>query len=128
MRSVRPIPITVVTVAKGSSKGAELMAGEWADKLKRWAGGCGLQATAIRSHCSDHTSLLWRRYTALTQLQIKPNPKNAKETAVAVQHEGERVLKGLQPSDRVILLDERGRCAAGWQLGAAVVGARTAIS
>ena len=33
------------------------------------------------------------RYTALTELQIKPNPKNAKETAVAVQHEGERVLK-----------------------------------
>ena len=35
-RSLRPIPITVVTVAKGSSKGAELMALEWADKLKRW--------------------------------------------------------------------------------------------
>lgn len=34
-RSVRPIPITIVTVAKGSSKGAELMAAEWADKLKR---------------------------------------------------------------------------------------------
>lgn len=87
------------------------------------------------------------RYTALTELQIKPNPKNAKETAVAVQHEGERVLKvwwgwaprtrraspfchsmqqpslprrrlsvfciittqAIQPSDRVILLDERGR-------------------
>jgi 23S rRNA pseudoU1915 N3-methylase RlmH len=41
--------------------------------------------------------------------QIKPNPKNAKETAVAVQHEGERVLKALQPSDHVVLLDERGR-------------------
>ncbi|PRW58579.1 RNA methyltransferase At5g10620 [Chlorella sorokiniana] len=82
-RSVRPIPITVLTVSKGGSKGAELMAKEWADKL--------------------------RRYTSLTELQIKPNPKNAKETAVAVQHEGERVLKAIQPSDRVILLDERGR-------------------
>ncbi|EFN59390.1 hypothetical protein CHLNCDRAFT_137874 [Chlorella variabilis] len=82
-RSLRPIPITVVTVAKGSSKGAELMALEWADKLKR--------------------------YTSLSQIQVKPNPKNAKETAVAVRHEGERVLKVLQPSDRVVLLDERGR-------------------
>jgi hypothetical protein len=34
-RSVRAIPITIVTVGKGSSKGAELMAAEWADKLKR---------------------------------------------------------------------------------------------
>lgn len=82
-RAVRPIPITLVTVGKGSSKGAELMAEEWADKLKR--------------------------YASLTQTQIKPNPKNAKETAVAVQHEGERVLKALQPSDHVVLLDERGR-------------------
>lgn len=82
-RSVRPIPLTIITVAKGSSKGAELMASEWADKL--------------------------RRYTSLTELQVKPNPKNAKETAVAVGHEGERVLKALQPSDRVVLLDERGR-------------------
>ena len=44
--------------------------------------------------------------------QVKPNPKNAKETAVAVVHEGERVLKSLQPSDRVVLLDERGRDAS----------------
>lgn len=28
---------------------------------------------------------------------------------MAVQHEGERVLKALQPSDHVVLLDERGR-------------------
>ena len=35
-RSVRPIPITVITVAKGSSRGAELMAGEWSDKLRRY--------------------------------------------------------------------------------------------
>lgn len=41
--------------------------------------------------------------------QVKPNPKNAKDTAVAVQHEGERVLRALQPADRVVLLDERGR-------------------
>lgn len=41
--------------------------------------------------------------------QVKPNPKNAKEVAVAVAHEGERVLKAISPSDQVVLLDERGR-------------------
>lgn len=34
-RSVRAVPITVLTVAKGNSRGAELMASEWADKLRR---------------------------------------------------------------------------------------------
>ena len=53
-RSVRPIPITVITVAKGSSRGAELMAGEWADKLRRYTqltelqvGGTGSPADAV---------------------------------------------------------------------------------
>ncbi len=40
---------------------------------------------------------------------MKPNPLNAQETRVAVGHEGERVLRIIQPSDRVVLLDERGR-------------------
>ena len=44
--------------------------------------------------------------------QIKPNPKNARETAVAVAHEGERVLKCIAAGDRVVLLDERGRDAS----------------
>lgn len=35
-RSVRPVPIMLITVAKGNSKGAELMASEWADKLRRY--------------------------------------------------------------------------------------------
>lgn len=40
---------------------------------------------------------------------MKPNPKNAKEVAVAVAHEGERVLKAVAPGERLVLLDERGR-------------------
>ncbi|KAL4430881.1 hypothetical protein ABPG75_006137 [Micractinium tetrahymenae] len=69
-----------------------MMASEWVDKLKR--------------------------YTNLTEVQIKPNPKNAKDTAVAVQHEGERVLRALQPADRVVLLDERGRDVSSEELAA----------
>ena len=43
-------------------------------------------------------------YTSLNEVNVKPNPKNARETAVAVAHEGERVLKALQV---------RGWCAVG---------------
>lgn len=82
-RSVKAVPLTVVTVGKGNSKGAELMATEWSEKI--------------------------RRYTRLHDVRLPTNPKNAKDTSVAVVHEGERVLKSLKPLDRVILLDERGR-------------------
>lgn len=56
-RSVRPIPITIVTVAKGSSRGAEMMAAEWADKLKRcgaawcWQGATGRTARLAGMLC-----------------------------------------------------------------------------
>jgi hypothetical protein len=32
---VRPVPLKVITVTKGSSKGAELLVEEWTTKLKR---------------------------------------------------------------------------------------------
>ena len=34
-RSVKAVPVHVITVGKGNSKGAELMAAEWAAKLRR---------------------------------------------------------------------------------------------
>lgn len=34
-RSVKAVPINIISVGKGNSKGAELMAAEWADKLRR---------------------------------------------------------------------------------------------
>jgi 23S rRNA (pseudouridine1915-N3)-methyltransferase len=83
-RAARPVPLKLISVAKGSaSKGAAAFADEWAAKL--------------------------RRYAPLTEIQIKPNPLNAKEPAVAQVHEGERVLKAVNPGDRLIVLDERGR-------------------
>ncbi|KAK9806742.1 hypothetical protein WJX72_001104 [[Myrmecia] bisecta] len=62
---------------------AEALAGEWAAKV--------------------------RRYTPLTQLQLKPNPKKASSPEVAVIAEGERVLKATAGQDYVVVLDERGR-------------------
>ena len=86
-RAVRPVPLKLISVAKGAggsaSKGAALMAEEWALKV--------------------------RRYVPLTEVQLKPNPLNAKDPAVAKVHEGERVLKAVGPGERLVVLDERGR-------------------
>lgn len=83
-RAARPVPIKLISVAKGTaSKGAAAFGDEWAAKL--------------------------RRYTPLTEVQIKPNPLNAKDPGVAQAHEGERVLKAVAPGERLVCLDERGR-------------------
>jgi hypothetical protein len=61
---VRPIPITLVTVGKGSSKGAELMAEEWADKLKR----CVSQ---LPSACCQFNHLLSDGHTSRFLSQVR---------------------------------------------------------
>lgn len=45
------------------------------------------------------------------EMQIIPDLKNTRsiDAAEQKQREGERILQALQPSDRVVLLDERGR-------------------
>lgn len=53
-------------------------AGEWTDKVKR--------------------------YTQLEHLQVKPNPKKAASPKVAVQSEGEKVLKLILPQVRLSLM------------------------
>jgi 23S rRNA (pseudouridine1915-N3)-methyltransferase len=82
-RAVRPIPIKIVHVGKSSSRGPEDFSKEWAEKL--------------------------RRYTQVTEIQIKPNPSNAKDPTVAKALEGERVLKSIAAGERLVVLDERGK-------------------
>lgn len=82
-RAVRPIPMKIISITKGSSKGGKMFSAEWADKL--------------------------RRYTDLTEIVIKPNPMNAKDASVAMSHEGARVLKSLTPGEILVVLDERGK-------------------
>ncbi|DBB04058.1 TPA: hypothetical protein ACH3X1_013112 [Trebouxia sp. C0004] len=85
-RAVRPVKIKLITVAKGNSKGAEALAREWTDKISR--------------------------YTQLEHLQVKPNPKKAASSIVAVQSEGEKVLKLITPQDYMVLLDENGKAVS----------------
>ncbi|KAL3154521.1 hypothetical protein ABBQ32_013981 [Trebouxia sp. C0010 RCD-2024] len=82
-RAVRAVKVKVITVSKGNSQGTEIVAGEWGDKIKR--------------------------YTQFEHLQVKPNPKKAGSPQVAVQAEGEKVLKAIAAQDYVVLLDERGK-------------------
>jgi len=84
-RAVRPVPLKVITVSRSaaSSKAAQLLAQEWADKT--------------------------RRYVQLAEIQIKPNPMNTKDPEVAKIQEGERVLKAVGSGERLVVLDERGR-------------------
>lgn len=46
---------------------------------------------AIREDTNTQTMLILRRYTQVTDIQIKPNPKKAVSPAVQVQAEGEKV-------------------------------------
>lgn len=84
-RAVRPVSLKVIYVAKSASKGAaELLCQEWALKIQR--------------------------YASFSELQIKPNPTNAKDIDHIKSIEGTKILKALQtPGDRLIALDERGR-------------------
>ncbi|CAK0783548.1 hypothetical protein CVIRNUC_006747 [Coccomyxa viridis] len=91
-RAVRPIPLRIISVGKGSSSGAELVAGEWLVKL--------------------------RRYTQASELVIRPNPKKAGAPEAAMHAEGERILKAVSPQDLVVVLDERGKEATSEGLAA----------
>mmetsp|Transcript_21651 Transcript_21651/g.54504 ORF Transcript_21651/g.54504 Transcript_21651/m.54504 type:complete len:208 (-) Transcript_21651:202-825(-) len=82
-RAVRPVPIRVLTITKKNSKGAALMADEYAAKVKN--------------------------YAKFEEVQIRPNPKNSSNPEVQKAAEGERVLKLLTPTDYVVVLDERGK-------------------
>ena len=67
-RATRSVPMLLINVAKGPSS---VMAEEWAQKA--------------------------RRYVQLSELQIRPNPSRTSDTRVAVQTEGQKVLKALTP-------------------------------
>lgn len=106
-RAVRPVPIKIITVTKGNSKGTSLLAGNHLVKI------CKPVTFMLTGNISTYEiAEEWadklRRYTQVTALQLKPNPKRSRVTAAAVQSEGQLVLRNVSPNDRVILLDERG--------------------
>ncbi|KAL6747510.1 hypothetical protein V8C86DRAFT_2907781 [Haematococcus lacustris] len=82
-RDVRAVPVRFITVSKANSAAAVAMTEEWISKCKR--------------------------YSPVTEVVVRPNPKKAASVAAAVAAEGEKVRAALAPGDFVVLLDERGR-------------------
>ncbi|GAQ81826.1 DUF163 containing protein [Klebsormidium nitens] len=89
-RSAKALPIRVVSVAKAGAGPGQLLAKEYAEKI--------------------------RRYCTFEELVIRPNPKHTPDADVQVASEGERVLKSITPRDYVVVLDERGRDLTSEQL------------
>lgn len=67
VRDVRSVLIRVITVAKGNSQGAAAMAKEWLDKAAR--------------------------YTDISEVQIKPNPKKVADPEAQMSAEAEKVKR-----------------------------------
>ena len=85
-RAVRYVPLRIVTVSKG--------------------GGDAIDAAV------DAYAKRCRNYAPFDEMHVKQNPKNARDVDAQREHEGERVMKTIQPRDYVVLLDERGRDAS----------------
>lgn len=81
-RSVRAMPIKVISISKADSAGGVAFAEEWLAKL--------------------------RRYAPAELVTIKPNPLKARDVEVAKAAEAQKVLSHLSPRDRVVVLCERG--------------------
>jgi 23S rRNA (pseudouridine1915-N3)-methyltransferase len=74
---VRAVPIKLVSVSKGGSAALEEAASEYLTRL--------------------------RRYTAVEEVTVKPNPRGAAADDAAAQMaaEGERVVRAVGPRDRL---------------------------
>ncbi|KAL5558281.1 hypothetical protein UlMin_034492 [Ulmus minor] len=82
-QSVRALPIRILWVGKKKSRGAQLVFDEYFEKLKH--------------------------YCSVDEVQIRSNPKNARDWKVQVEDEDNAVMNLIRSSDWVVLLDERGK-------------------
>ncbi|XP_011652513.1 putative RNA methyltransferase At5g10620 isoform X4 [Cucumis sativus] len=82
-QSVRAVPIRVLTVGKKRSRGVQLLVDEYIDKLKNYC------------HVED--------------VQLRSNPRNARDPKAQVDDEDVAVVNLLKPDDWVVMLDENGK-------------------
>lgn len=96
-RAARAVPLKLVMVSKGGGSGMDSVCKEWGDKVGR--------------------------YTSFSEIVVKSNPKNAKAPLDQLSHEAERVMKHLDASDYVVLMDERGEALSSEQLSTLIADA-----
>ncbi|KAJ7958672.1 Methyltransferase [Quillaja saponaria] len=95
-QSVRALPIRIVTVGKKRSRGVQLLVDEYIDKLKF--------------------------YSSVDDVQIRSNPKNARDTRAQVEDEDMAVMNLIRSDDwlicisTVVMLDEHGQDLGSEQL------------
>jgi hypothetical protein len=117
-RAARAVPLTIITVGKSNSAGSEQMAGIfvslpmitsfsspanciWHCQSKSQRGinfqcrTCAMKLLITRPMLIGEWLEKLQRYTKVVEFVIRPNPKNSTEPDVAVQAEGERILKSL---------------------------------
>ncbi|XP_065849155.1 putative RNA methyltransferase At5g10620 isoform X1 [Euphorbia lathyris] len=81
-QSVRALPTRIITVGKKRSPGVQLLVEEYIGKLKY--------------------------YTSIDDIQIRSNPKNARDDRAQVDDEDLAVMKLMTSDDWVVILDEHG--------------------
>ena len=87
--AVRAVPIKVISVSKGGSAALESATTEYVTRL--------------------------RRYTAVEEVVVRPNPRGAASDDAAAQMaaEAERVVRAVGPRDRLVRRPRAARCCSG---------------
>lgn len=81
-QSVRALPIRIVTVGKSRSRGIQVIVDEYIEKLKF--------------------------YCRIDDVQIKSNPKNARDVMAQIVQEDMALMNIIKTDDWVVMLDEHG--------------------
>ncbi|XP_004498594.1 putative RNA methyltransferase At5g10620 [Cicer arietinum] len=81
--SVKALPIRILSVGKKRSSGLQLMVDEYVEKIKY--------------------------YSSVEDVQIRPNPRNARDQRAQVDDEDTAMMNLIRSDDWVVMLDERGQ-------------------
>ncbi|KAL1834715.1 hypothetical protein DCAR_0104928 [Daucus carota subsp. sativus] len=81
-QSLRVLPVRVLTVGKNRSAGVQLIVDEYVDKISK--------------------------YCRIEDVQIRSNPKNARDVMAQIEQEDMAVMKTIKHGDWVVMLDEHG--------------------
>ncbi|KAJ1379089.1 hypothetical protein SESBI_47190 [Sesbania bispinosa] len=82
-QSVRALPMRIISVGKNRSRALQLMVDEYVEKIKY--------------------------YCSVEDVQIRSNPRNARDQRAQVDDEDTAVMNLIRSDDWVVMLDERGK-------------------
>ncbi|KAH9306875.1 hypothetical protein KI387_011279, partial [Taxus chinensis] len=89
-RSVKALPVRLLTVGKNRSNGMQMVVDDYMEKL--------------------------RRYCVVENVQIRSNPMKTSDVKAQIKGEDMKVMQRITPKDWVVLLDENGKDITSEQL------------